>query len=460
MTEQIENIEREIGKQAKALGASLIEINLSDIELISRSRQDLGNLDELALSLSERGQLQNLVVMSNNGDAEKPYRLLAGGRRYTAMTEKLGWKRAFALCFPTEITELELLEIELEENSKRKDLSWKEETALKKKIYDLSVEKHGKKVGTFHDATGVSMSSVAKKMETSAPTLSRDIKLASLVEKCPEVFDKCKNKAEAQKLVSLAEEQMARAELAKRVSAGGEQKIKSLIDSYIIGDFLNEVKKIDNEVIDFCEVDPPYSIDLKGTKMTDTPQLDTRLQAYNEIKEDDYLTFIGLTLTECYRVMTPNSWLILWFAPEPWFEPIYHLINGVGFETTRLTGKWVKPTGQCQHPDKYLANASEEFFYCRKGDPVIARQGRTNVFPYLPVPHQKKIHPTERPIELIEDILTTFCWEGSKILVPFLGSGKTILAAHKSNMNAFGYDRASEYKDGYILSVNELFGRK
>jgi len=55
--------------------------------------------------------------------------------------------------------------------------------------------------------------------------------------------------------------------------------------------------------------------------------------------------------------------------------------------------------------------------------------GRLNVFGYAGLTPSQKIHPTERPIALIEDILKTLAPPGTKVLVPFLGSGATIRAA-------------------------------
>jgi len=97
------------------------------------------------------------------------------------------------------------------------------------------------------------------------------------------------------------------------------------------------------------------------------------------------------------------------------------------------------------------------FFYASKGKPQLSRQGHINVFNYPPVPHTKKIHPTERPVELISEIITTFTKPGSQLMVPFLGSGKTIIAAHENQMEAFGFELTQSYKDSYIIQVNERY---
>jgi hypothetical protein len=42
-------------------------------------------------------------------------------------------------------------------------------------------------------------------------------------------------------------------------------------------------------------------------------------------------------------------------------------------------------------------------------------------------------------------------------MVPFLGSGKTIIAAHENQMEAFGFELTQSYKDSYIIQVNEKY---
>jgi site-specific DNA-methyltransferase (adenine-specific) len=128
----------------------------------------------------------------------------------------------------------------------------------------------------------------------------------------------------------------------------------------------------------------------------------------------------------------------------------------LGLQFGELNAIWYKgQNGQTNTPELYLASSYEPFFYIRKGRPSIMRQGRSNVFHYKPVPSGKKIHPTERPIELIQDVLATFCWEGVRIMAPFLGSGNTILAAANLGMTAFGWDLGQVYKDAYIINVTE-----
>ena len=46
------------------------------------------------------------------------------------------------------------------------------------------------------------------------------------------------------------------------------------------------------------------------------------------------------------------------------------------------------------------------------------------------------------------------------MMVPFLGSGNTLLAASNCNMTGFGYDLGQEYKNAYLARVQNGEPRK
>jgi site-specific DNA-methyltransferase (adenine-specific) len=98
------------------------------------------------------------------------------------------------------------------------------------------------------------------------------------------------------------------------------------------------------------------------------------------------------------------------------------------------------------------------FFYASKGSPVLAKEGRSNIFQFPPVSPGNKMHPTERPLEMISEVITTFAFEGSKVLVPFAGSGNTLIAAALNKMMPIGYDLTEEYRNSYVLKCEKYFG--
>jgi DNA modification methylase len=84
---------------------------------------------------------------------------------------------------------------------------------------------------------------------------------------------------------------------------------------------------------------------------------------------------------------------------------------------------------------------------------VMAERGRLNVFNYPGVAGTKKYHPTQRPLELITNILNTLGVGRQNVFVPFLGSGATLLACYEIGFQGFGFDLNGEYKNKFMLEV-------
>ena len=108
----------------------------------------------------------------------------------------------------------------------------------------------------------------------------------------------------------------------KLESKKSDTTLDKLSRCFIVRDFFEGVKKIPNDSIHLVEIDPPYAINLEGNKKK-VGSFQYLMDNYNEIDIEEYQLFMAKTFAECYRVMSPHSWLICWFAPQPWFEKIY-----------------------------------------------------------------------------------------------------------------------------------------
>jgi len=145
------------------------------------------------------------------------------------------------------------------------------------------------------------------------------------------------------------------------------------------------------------EIDPPYAIDLNNAKMKSGESIYQQDQ-YNEVPSEAYREFLFNTFKESYRVMADHSWLLCWFAPQPWFEVMFDMIIGAGFNTTRMVGIWTKPSGQSKRPEMHLANSYEMFFYAWKVVLHCNKAGRSNNFNYAPVPPQTRLTLLNDPL--------------------------------------------------------------
>ena len=51
-----------------------------------------------------------------------------------------------------------------------------------------------------------------------------------------------------------------------------------------------------------------------------------------------------------------------------------------------------------------------------------------------------KIHPTQKPVNLLEQLIKTFTDEGDVVIDPCAGSGTTLLAARRNNRHSYGFE--------------------
>nr|DAY67527.1 MAG TPA: adenine-specific methyltransferase [Caudoviricetes sp.] len=70
--------------------------------------------------------------------------------------------------------------------------------------------------------------------------------------------------------------------------------------------------------------------------------------------------------------------------------------------------------------------------------------------------HYSAIHPTQKPVRLIERLLAIISCEGDIILDPFSGSASTAIACINTKRNYIGFEIDKEYYDLSIKRINNL----
>lgn len=442
---------------------SYTKIPVDDIILGERSRENYGDIEDLALTIQDKGLLHPPIIDSNN-------KLIAGGRRLKAV-KFLGWK-TIPVIKRDITTELDLREIELLENIMRKDLDWTERPKLVKRIDDLMREKN----------EDWQRKDTAKLVGRSIGGINDNIILAAALEHMPELAN-AKNEDDAVKKLREVQERLALTELRRREVIKEEkiiqedriagitpaQKIKrnieSLSDRYIIGDVFKNLEKIpkDNQKIKFIECDPPYAIDFSKQKRRSSYTSD--IKSYKEIPQEEYVEFLDKLTHELYRVLSPRGTVVFWFGMQ-WYSDVLRSLKNAGFFVDLIPAIWTKKHGQTNIVRHQLARTYEMFFYGRKDKEAsgVIKLGRSNNFEFKGVYSGDKYHPTQRPIDLIKEIINTFGAflpkDESQILVPFLGSGATILAAEEMGYHAFGFDSDPQYKDSFLHEVRKKEAKK
>lgn len=438
--------------------AVLENIALNELLIGERFRQDYGEMEDLVESVKDKGILTPITVrrLTNppTGFSECKFELMAGGRR-TVAAKSAGLTHIPALIRDLE-GDLDLREVELFENVFRKDMEWHEKVKLVDHVQKLWSEKHADTPWKW------SQRKCAKMLGISHTHLGRQIELAKALEVMPELSE-AKDEAEARKkLKNLQERFVVQQELKKHkeeIKRGGLKLVQRGDGAYQIGDAFEGMeqlldlrkRKLGGGVIQLVEVDPPYAIDLVDTKRRKYSD-DADISEYHEVDRKEYNKFLTRLCQLCFDVAQDDAWLVFWFGPS-WFTDVKIAIARAGWTIDDIPCIWNKGYGQTSAPNYKLARTYEPFFVARKGKAAVRNKGRSNVFNYAPVPSQSKYHPTQRPLELMEDILTTFGTANTGVLSPFLGSGTTIRAAFRKNMSAFGWDLSEEYKKRFLIEL-------
>lgn len=430
-------------------------IKVSEVIVEDRARVELGNLQDLESNLKDRGLIAPVAVKK----LEQGYKLLAGERRFTVIRGHNGPDSLIsARIYTRDLSPLEMKEIEMSENFYRKDMEYWEYDKLTAEIHSMKQAIHGAAApGPGHEDAWTGKDTGALLGITNA-SVSTALKRNEAREQFPELFESCRSASDATKVMAKLEENITREVIAQKLEAKkATTKLQELSKRFIIKDFFEGVKELPDNYFHLVEIDPPYAVSFDSKLEVDKPsKYDTR--DYNEISSDKYETFLSDVFTAVYRVMAEHSWLIVWFACEPWFETVYKSLRTAGFSTTRLVNIWAKPTARTLHPQIQPAPCYEPFFHARKGKPVLNKPGHRNVYDILPIPAQQKVHPTERPIELMQAIYDNFAFQGSRVLIPFLGSGNGIISAFNLGMDALGFEKSKGYRDSFLLKVNSMKG--
>ena len=75
-------------------------------------------------------------------------------------------------------------------------------------------------------------------------------------------------------------------------------------------------------------------------------------------------------------------------------------------------------------------------------------------------PSSSKLHPTTKPIELVERAVINSSYEKNIIIDVFLGSGSTLIACEKTNRKCYGMEIDRHYCDVIVKRWEEFSGKK
>lgn len=386
-------------------------------------------IENLAASIKQEGLLHPLVI---DGD----HNLLAGGRRYQAI-KLLGWERVDCH-YIYELDDIARRRVELAENIHRKNLTWQEEADLTDAIKQLCMAEAGiteeelQKIDPQdpHAQEAISTRTIAAIQGKSPMTVSRMLRLSTAKKLMPSLEDE-KSQTNALRQIDRLIGDIERA-LVLRAKV---REVEALQDYIKEGDATSLICSLDSNSVDCIITDPPYG----------TGNLDGNIYKYREQKDYDdspeaTMAIIRSIGPELRRVLKHDGHLWAFFGPPLW-EPTLNLWKGAGFELSNIVAIWHKSGGSTGtvNWDFDLAPDWEPILLAHNRERKLsAKHGATFIYP--PDLGSNRLHPNQKPLALIKELIKLSTRPGDLVLDPFAGSGTTAIACKELGRRFIVFD--------------------
>ena len=206
-------------------------------------------------------------------------------------------------------------------------------------------------------------------------------------------------------------------------------------------DCLKVLPTIPDNSVDLILTDPPYGMNY---------QSNWRKIKYNKIKNDNNIDWLFLSLKHFKRVLKENSHCYIFCS--------FHFLNKfIDYSKEHFTLKdiliWEKNNHGSGDLKGSYAPKYEFILFLTKGRKELNGKRDPNIFKYNKT--NNNFHPTQKPTDLLEFLITKSSQEKDIILDCFMGSGSTGVAAKNTNRKFIGIEMDKNYFD---IAKNRIEG--
>ncbi len=472
--------DNKLAQEAKSLSSS---IPITDIFIGTRRRADYGDLNELARSLKDNGQITAITVapagpdvQSDPGYAAQPWVLVAGGRRLAAAV-LLGWTTIRALD-REQVDPLKLRVLELAENLDRKEMHFLEVVKAKQEMFFLRREQN----------PDITQAEVAKEIGETAANFSRDLNVAEAISTRPELASSSSKKSvlRTAKQIGHLEARVARNILAEANNTqtaddtGGA--VSDLASRMVTADARLWLRQQSEGRFDLVLTDPPYGINhySQGHKVKEG--VSAGLSEYDDsegVSLDLYREVVPLMI----RATNLRGWIMCFQAEANYnflrtlfedcctthYEYREAAYNGIcpGYYKDGPSCKfgqveeprwiWYRPNSQNNPrlPEIHAKNVYEHILVYNRGQGKLLRPC-PNLLAY-DAEYGSRIHAMQKPPELLKDLISRVTLQGESVADPFFGSGSTLHAAAQLARDFHGCELNPAMREAAMGYVSQVF---
>ena len=208
------------------------------------------------------------------------------------------------------------------------------------------------------------------------------------------------------------------------------------------GDCLQLMKDIPDKSIDLILTDPPYRVISGGNKHKDgvgwkgsiLEKNDGKIFTHNDIKLEQWIPEMYRVLKDGSHFYTMTNTLNLENTLKVCRENGFGLHNVLIWKkNNQVLNRW------------YMKSVEYILFFYKKPAKKINIVGSSQVLEFNNP--RNKLHPTEKPVELMEIMINNSTKEGELVLDPFAGSGTTGVACKNTGRNYILMEKEQEYID-------------
>ena len=209
-------------------------------------------------------------------------------------------------------------------------------------------------------------------------------------------------------------------------------------------DCLIGMKRIEDNSIDLCITDSPFKLNKTTGSMTSSSKQDKwqgnlvagdkSANIKNDIKFSDWLP-------DVYRVLKPQSHFYT-FVNDKNVQDMLNEAEKVGFRLHNIL-VWHKNN---KTPNRWYMKDCEFILFFHKGKSFpINDMGCSQYFEVKNINGKNKLHPTQKPTEIIDKLILNSSEENDIVLDLFMGSGSTAISCINTNRNFIGFELDKHY---------------
>ncbi len=408
-------------------------VKISLIHIADRQRKDYGDLSDMKESIQRHGIIQPVVITQRH---EGGYWLVAGGRRLATATA-LGHDAVPVRTYDS-LSTFEQREIELEENIKRKDLTWQEECRAVCDYHNLRVaadsEWTAERTATALNmaASGISHRLTIMREAVDNPAVLEASGLSAAYGVTRRKLERAVD-AELNQLLAIEEGHGQKPEDSDAGLAGdspsGDRAVRTLIAQQPKvkvwnKDLLEVLPTWDGQKFNLIHCDFPYGLKMDSSALQGTR---SELARYAD-SPDVYWSLTQTLLLNLDRIAYPSCHIVFWFSMN-YYTPTVELLTQYGLSVNPFPLIWDKADGKgiLPDPERGPRRTYETALLASRGDRKIVRAVKNSIS--LPTEKAQAEHLSEKPIAMLKHFLSMLVDETTELLDPTCGSGTSLVAA-------------------------------